>query len=1362
MAFSLVSTDTILARNAGALYGLALGSTNFTKYVEWMGTQPDDLLNFVYSNSVGATSTATVADVLISSLGITGVEAIAVAKAYIVSQLDAVEVADRGAVVDDILGMFSNLTNDAVFGPFAAAWNSRIAYAVNYGNQDGTPDSHFTASSVGTFTLTTGVDTIYATDGHDTFAANVVQNTGGYQVNTLGSGDYLDGGAGTDTLNAKITNGAFAGGSVSMPIQPETNSIEIVKLEAVLSDVRSFSDFIEATEQVPYISAADQVYVNAKDMEGVEQLWSNHSDADLTIMNLTTKGLEQLSDMTIGMAYTGNADSHWGASDYKVYFDQDYLTPEATRTNPSVEFLAMNEDNYDATEGQAPLDGVFFRVLNFTLNGETFELAPYLGEDVNGTGSEIKNYNEFLTHVQDALVQLKAEHPENAALQSVTATIGDQFETDVNPITLEVRVGTAVRLSVDGLTGGVENTLEVKSTDLEVVRALNATVPNNNRYELAEIFQPEEGDRIAINVALEKVGLAGDGGELVIGSMNKTADNEWDAKNTTVDSTTSGIEEFNVTVYGDASKSSSLSGLHSTNNNLRVVTVETDAAVTGTNGYADLTIGNSNTDMYGFEGYENALKDVQTFDASAFKGDLTVFAALTDEITDKYLNLVDEAPAAPAADNVNFEYTGGTGNDSFNVTISANNDEFWGAVTREDFTMNATIAGGAGDDEITLAIVDNDYNSGLDRQDSDGLAYASYGPFSDEDVLANWYDNQKLNANLRIDGGEGNDTLRKPGSGDVIINGGSGNDTVYADNTGRKADWIFNAAIGADPIRLDIDNIQSDANDSYRLFKTDVVVNFKGFEVRSAVVDRQGVATDLDINQAIKRAINSDAVLSKLLEAHDGPGNTLVIHSLIDGEMVGDQLFGGDDIGDLLVTLEPPLASELTAGDLNSLSNWYGTPGLTAAAVVTLVTGEAATFADKYDQWLAYDNGDELVGSRSLHTSDNTITGGTGDDVLVLGTGRMSNDTVVYEGFGNGTDTIVNFSTDNIGDNEVVMVGESEDTFESFTVTFSALTATAAGATMTVLGTPINLFGTGTPVAGVIPAVDIAYLVSQATVPGWTMTWDEGTASVDFVRNIPGNFDVYAGTAGDQDVTAANFVVGGGATGGAVTISNYVDGTLAFVEAEPASFDIDLNGSAANADGTFTFAYDRDGAGPGAVTEVNIDYKAGDGAITLSNKFAAALNAGSDWVATANDDGTVSVEAAVPGELDLNTYVYGPTADAITTAETKGLVIGISTYEDGANQVGTEGTWVTIESMPLDYLDFSDYNAVGVVVDGLVFHDVAALGENYVRFTENADNLGEYTVEVFTEAGATDTLVGTVGVLDFGATQNFVTENFII
>ncbi len=916
-----------------------------------------------------------------------------------------------------------------------------------------------------TYRLRVDQDEITGTDGNDTFKAVVAQNAIGDQVNTLGSGDFLDGKGGIDTLDAKVTSGVFSGGSFSMPIQPEVKNIEIVKLQAVLADVGTGDD------------ARDQVFVNAKDMNGVQKLSSSYSDADLTVMNMNTLGVKQLSDLTIGMEYTGNRDSKWDESDFTVLFDQDYLTPKVTLSGASVQFLAMNEDGYDASKGANPLGGVFFRELKFTLNGTEFNVAELLGENPAGAGDEITTYDQFLAAVQNALVTLKAANPANAALQTVQASFGDKFTTDIDPVTGVPREGTAIRLTVDGQTDGAENKLSVVNTDLEVARAAGATVPNNNRYERAEDTPPVKDAVLGINVELEKVGLAGDGGALVIGSMNKGDDhNVWNASNTVVEGTTSGIEEFYITVKGDASKSSSLSELRSTNNNLRKVTVTTDAAVAGDK-FANLTIGNSNSN-FAVEGNEAALKDVQIFDAAAFKGNLSLKAELTEEVVAKYLTLKDQASAAPAADNKAFVYTGGSGNDNIDLTVSAANLAAAGTVTRED--MSVEIKGGSGNDTIKLSVVNN-----IDGTGADPLANGA----SD----APWYVNQALNENMRIDGGAGNDTIWTPGSGDVVINAGEGDDTVYSDNSADKGVFVFNATTAI------LDNLTSDVNDSYNLFKTDVTVTFKGFEATARIADVNGEATDLDINQAIKKAINDDPVLNKLLVAEDGPANTLVVRSLIDGELV---------VADLALSLTAPAESAITAADIVQLKTWWGAAVTSATDVVSAISTQIAAFVTKGDYATAFatDGSTPAVpfdGTDSGHASDNEITGGTGNDVIVLSTSGLSNDTVVYAGLGNGNDSIVNFTT-----------GEATAAVaEVFTVAFGFATPAAPGDSIEFDDVTVDLSGVTSPET-------IAAAVAGETYANWTAV-DNGNGTVTFTAQVPGAKD---------DVTPGDFTVVGTAS----------------------------------------------------------------------------------------------------------------------------------------------------------------------------------------------------------------------------------------
>ena len=261
-----------------------------------------------------------------------------------------------GSVINEMIAIVANYSGTDPAGlESKALFNNKVAVAQYYAEDGGNvANAHIVLADVtsdpasvtetiaaidaGTIgvvpdtpqTMYLGVQQDVMTGGsaNDTFVADVVQNPLGQQVNTLGSGDRLDGaGGGNDTLMAKVTAGAFVNGNNggTMPIQPMTKSIEMVKLEAVNSD----------------IGDSTNVYVNAKDMLGVNTIGSWHSDANLVIQNMTTQdnngGARVLSDMTVLMGYTGNSDTRWDESDLSVYFDQDYLNPETNFTNPSVD-----------------------------------------------------------------------------------------------------------------------------------------------------------------------------------------------------------------------------------------------------------------------------------------------------------------------------------------------------------------------------------------------------------------------------------------------------------------------------------------------------------------------------------------------------------------------------------------------------------------------------------------------------------------------------------------------------------------------------------------------------------------------------------------------------------------------------------------------------------------------------------------------------------------------------------------------------------------------------------------------------------------------------------------------------------------
>jgi hypothetical protein len=455
--------------------------------------------------------------------------------------------------------------------------------------------------------------------------------------------------------------------------------------------------------------------------------------------------------------------------------------------------------------------------------------------------------------------------------------------------------------------------------------------------------------------------------------------------------------------------------------------------------------------------------DVRVLNGGSFTGNLKINAILTQNVTAKYLNLTDQANAFAAADNVNFNYTLGSGNDVLDLAISAANLSAAGTTTREDFVLN--INAGNGNDVISTAIVD-DYSAPANSLDP--LLQAAATTDSTP-----WYSNSKLNANLNINAGTGNDTINTLGSGDWKVTLGTGNDTYYADNTANKAVWVFNTADQVDNAATAqrLNNLLSDENESRSIYHAnDTTITGSGLRLRvvfkdvsesanapdndgasgnsdgsgvfiSHIVDvpliSQGSRNfdDLAINQAIKKAINEDPVLSKLLLATDGPANTLVVTALSDGAHLETDLqidFAGLITANNGTATTGALGTALDAllahtGGTKSTSDYdaYGANAGDANWTGWFTSNTASAIAGEIDYKAKFANTDadvDIIGSFSTHTSDNIIyvAGGSGDhDVVVLSTGGLSNDTLKWEGFNNGIVTVVNFDAENPAGTEV-------------------------------------------------------------------------------------------------------------------------------------------------------------------------------------------------------------------------------------------------------------------------------------------------------------------------------------------------------
>ncbi|MCL2345772.1 MAG: DUF4214 domain-containing protein [Desulfobulbus sp.] len=921
----------------------------------------------------------------------------------------------------------------------------------------------------------TTVDNIYlGSPGKDpTISGTDKDNNFIAQTGDLTDNVILDGKGGYDTLNVTMRG--------DDAIAATTKNIEKVVL-------RVQDGF---TVVGPDNNIVDGATVDADRMQGVKWWESNNSRADLKIEDVRIADNEITKDITIAFR---NSDP--GHVDYAVYFDPSSLR---NQTSFSGALNVAVLDQVGMEEDGLPLRDNPYNILRFKIDGDLKEVV-FARVDGAGTPQDLAN----------AIAAAIAANPALAAYNiKVTLTENTTFWLPNDTISTRANAGYFITLSSTGHTieGGGNG-------------AWNATggLPQDNAVMARQVAANTQAtDLVTSTVLLDYVGRGEMGGDLVIGSLS-----------TGYTDKSKGVQQFDITVERD----SKLEVVSSTNNTLQVVNLVNETGFTyqylgayerGSNQgprVGDLTIkGNTNEptlfgkpmaqladpsdDPLGYDSNQNidgagpqqyngyGFTDVRYVNGSGFRGNLDLNAYLSQNVVGKYMTLKDAAPNPAGADNVQFIYNLGSGDDKLDLAISSANLAAAGTTTREDFIL--TVSGGAGNDTITTAITQLNPVTGLPV-------------LADPTVDATpWYANSKINANLLIDAGAGNDTVNVLGSGDWTIKMGSGNDTVYVGDTANKANttndahtsdkavWVFNTTNQNTPsaAERDLSDLVSDANQNRIVVQDGTILaggavglqagemsGLYGLKLRVVYNDvslsdhtlpkaSQGtfisapisvptttansyIVNDLQINQAIKAAINGDPVLSKLLVATDGPSNILVVTSLTDGRHV--------DVNDLGIEFAIPTvalsageiagwnaaltglntqhatvnwsAGDLMAGRVASLTdllggapapsayNDYGQPATVGAITYTDWYASAPAVTSNYASAFANTQaggGADFAGQDSAHTADNVImVGGSASDlnVVALSTGALSNDTIKWDGtFNNGTTKVTNFMT---------------------------------------------------------------------------------------------------------------------------------------------------------------------------------------------------------------------------------------------------------------------------------------------------------------------------------------------------------------
>lgn len=931
--------------------------------------------------------------------------------------------------------------------------------------------------------LTVGVDNLTGTAAADLFNAYILNN-----ANTLQSGDTINGGSGADTLFADI------GTSQDFAITAVTSSVETVKIRAQAID----------TDKPDNNMQTQEVQIDAQRMSGVTNWENNNSRADLLIEDVRILDSQITKNITITMRETDP-----GHVDYGVYFDQNSLR---TITNNTSQINLEVMDTRSVVNGTAPL-------LNSPYGGFRFTST-----DSNGVATVITLQSQAIDDAQtyaQLVTAFQAAADTTLGVGVVTVSLGANF-TATDTTTAQSVTGQTVILKANGAF--------TFTTPTGSGWLANGVVPaNSGLHTNFNQTSSQSTDLVTSTVVLDDVGRGSTGGDLVIGGLS-VGDT----------STSKGVQRFEITVEDN----SKLQTINSTSNTLREVTIVNGTTTRVNNAYNENeknagylvvngTVGAANginEALPGTTAQHNAygFSDLRLIDGSAMTGKLEFTAELSERAVTKYLNKTDTA-ADPMADNVAVVYSGGANNDKMVVDIDAkavaSNSNV--NVGKADFTF--TFNGGAGNDIIDVAI---------DRTATKLTGNTEF-----------WYTNQVINNNITVNAGDGNDTIKTPGAGNMTINAGAGNDAVYTDNTGRQlvqaldntgaasiqslnATWVFNnsATLGSSNL-YDTESATAQTVGSYA---AQLTVTYRGLTKTLALADTDYKLTDLEINQAIKKAINEDPVLSKLLLAEDGAGRTLNVSSLTDGTHVAS---------DLAVSIARDTAvtfSQSIVDAYNTANNLTGGAALTTANIGAAIDTNLGTIDNTFDSELATDTAAaDIDGVRSSTTSDNLIDGGTGNDVIVLGTTvganalASSNDKVVYSAAW-GDDVILNFSAGNVAGADVLdfraFLGSTATGLGANQATAAAVASTDS---LIQFGTYDN---TGTALTGVRndSAAEVAklytddttankglYVVVDSTDKGTVYQVIDGTAANDMTVTLVGSIDL--ADTGWSTLTAANF-----------------------------------------------------------------------------------------------------------------------------------------------------------------------------------------------------------------------------------------------
>lgn len=337
------------------------------------------------------------------------------------------------------------------------------------------------------FQLTDGRDFLTGTAGDDIFMGFAGQNQNGTIANAFGTGDFIDGGAGRDKIEATVQSDLSADMGVPATINARTVNVEEVHFEALPSSVIN-----------------GYVVVDAGRMDSVEEFWSDNSSADLVIQDVRLGSkLNITKDVTFGLRDTDYS------TDFTALFDsQSLVNAPATASNSA---LSIRIADVSTETVDTPLANVNLN-LSFTLGSETITL-----QNVQADGG---TYLGLVTAIRTALAE--AGHPE------LNVSVGETYEQVTfagNTVTLPF---TAQEVFITDPNGNDFANVNFTQSAIQPVQGGFLVAGN------ADPVDPSETTNlIESNLILDNAGRGSTAGDVFIGGMSNSGH---------------GVQQFNVTV----------------------------------------------------------------------------------------------------------------------------------------------------------------------------------------------------------------------------------------------------------------------------------------------------------------------------------------------------------------------------------------------------------------------------------------------------------------------------------------------------------------------------------------------------------------------------------------------------------------------------------------------------------------------------------------------------------------------------------------------------------------------------------------------------------------------------------------------